>query len=299
MVANGLAAHPELTVSPETHYLTYWRKWYPSDDPVSGELLERLFASKRFSYLGVAREDVESRFASAGGRTHRSLFTAMMDAYASMMGRRRWGEKTPDHFRWIGTLLEWFPRARMIFVVRDPRAMAASLRRVPWGRDDAASHADLWTRAIEQLERWLPDERVTYVRYCDYVCSPAEEAERLCSHIGERFDERVLRPTASDVPIFGREGEAWAKGHLERALSPPTASSLNGWRESLPASHVAEVEHRIGEERLRAWGFEPRDRPGRASVAVRVAFKDGAARLRSAARRVSPRRPARTIPEPP
>jgi len=66
----------------------------------------------------------------AAERTERGVFTAFLRAYADRLGRPIIGEKTPAHVRYVDTLLEWFPSARVIHMLRDPRAVYVSdLRR--------------------------------------------------------------------------------------------------------------------------------------------------------------------------
>ena len=73
----------------------------------------------------VARDELERRLLAAE-RTERGLMAALMRTYADKMGRPIMGEKTPAHLAYIDTLLEWFPDARVVHMMRDPRAVYVS-----------------------------------------------------------------------------------------------------------------------------------------------------------------------------
>ncbi len=83
----------------------------------------------RWLVENVPREEMEGRL-FASDRTERGLFIAFLRAYADKQGRPIMGEKTPAHLAYVDTLLEWFPDARIVHMIRDPRGVYVSdLRR--------------------------------------------------------------------------------------------------------------------------------------------------------------------------
>jgi hypothetical protein len=75
----------------------------------------------------VPREDVERRLLAAE-RSERGMFRTFLRIYADAMGRAVMGEKTPTHLNHVDTLLEWYPGARVMHMLRDPRAVYVSDR---------------------------------------------------------------------------------------------------------------------------------------------------------------------------
>jgi hypothetical protein len=73
----------------------------------------------------IARDEVERRLLAAE-RSERGLFQTFLRIYADASGRPVMGEKTPTHLNYVDTLLEWFPKARVIHMLRDPRAVYVS-----------------------------------------------------------------------------------------------------------------------------------------------------------------------------
>jgi Sulfotransferase family len=61
-------------------------------------------------------------------------------------------EKTPGHLYYSQTILEWWPTARVVEVIRDGRDVCASLQHKsmvrPWAPADRTDQIDQWVRAI-------------------------------------------------------------------------------------------------------------------------------------------------------
>jgi len=102
-------------------------------------------------------------------------------------------EKTPMHSVMIPTILRVLPRARFIHVVRDSRAVVASLRaaaRAEWGRDWAPRRvraaARLWRRFNQAAARDAggSSSNYTLVHYEDLMTSPEAELRRLLALLG-------------------------------------------------------------------------------------------------------------------
>jgi hypothetical protein len=73
----------------------------------------------------VPREEFEARLL-ASDRSDRGIFSALMRTYADHGLKPVMGEKTPAHLAYVDTLLEWYPKARVVHMVRDPRGIYVS-----------------------------------------------------------------------------------------------------------------------------------------------------------------------------
>lgn len=123
-------------------------------------------------------------------------------------GRHAWLEKTPTNERFLERLREEFPDAKMIHVLRDPRAVFASDQAIPRSLRArlAAAH-----RVLGELEdsfrlaaerRRLPRERYLVVRYEEVLADSIAASERLRTFVGIERHAGLLRPTIAGLPAL-------------------------------------------------------------------------------------------------
>lgn len=70
-----------------------------------------------------------------------------------------WGDKTPHYLGNVEDIVELFPNAKFIYIIRDGRDVALSLLRKPWGPANTIACAKYWSElnrkssTIETLEK--------------------------------------------------------------------------------------------------------------------------------------------------
>ena len=124
-----------------------------------------------------------------------------MEQVARAQGKERWLEKTPEHIFEVRNLVEWFPDARFLHVIRDGRDVALSLRNKGWVSSRSSdpvyqliSAARFWYRAME-FGNWLRDaagDRYMEFRYEDLVCRNQKLLDRLNAFIGTDLDYQQI-----------------------------------------------------------------------------------------------------------
>jgi len=231
-----LDRHSRIAIATENHYLGHLLPWEGArhyfrrvgdlrDDAAVRRLVELIYSGEmqrrsrlrelspywRWLTGKVPRVDLEARLL-ASDRTERGLFDAFLRIYSDRRGKTIMGEKTPAHLAYVETLLEWFPDARVIHCMRDPRAVYVSeLRRrreqavgFPY-RQLARAPAFLapfalgqvtwaWARAVHRhraLGRRYPG-RYRALRVEELVTAPRETVTGLCVFLGVELEPRML-----------------------------------------------------------------------------------------------------------
>jgi hypothetical protein len=148
----------------------------------------------------------------ATDRSEKALFTVLLEVYAEKKGKAVKGEKTPAHVRYVDTLYAWYPAARVIHMVRDPRAVFVSEVRRRRSNPDSVPYRVLarvprllavavllettlvWAESIWRLRRNHRRYGDLYlgVRFEDVVSEPEREVRRLCDFLGVPFEPPML-----------------------------------------------------------------------------------------------------------
>jgi Sulfotransferase family len=253
--------HPRLAVPPETHWIVAlaprrldlgWPRRLPECAPrfgrPSGHELERIFAYFTFSRLGLSVEDVRHRVELIEPSTYADLVRLIMSMQAEHAGKERWGDKTPRYVAHIPLLNRLFPDAQFVHVIRDGRAVAASI--AEWSGRPVVSGAASWRKHVLAGRRAgvrLGAHRYMEIRLEDLAEDPRSHVEQMCQFLGERYD-------AQQLDYHQRFVDVRPAPRQEHLAKPPTPR-LRDWRAGLSRSEQRRVEALCGGT-LRMFGYD-------------------------------------------
>jgi hypothetical protein len=144
------------------------------------------------------------------------------------------GEKTPGHARSWELLHRWFPDAKFIAVVRDPRHQIASQRTFAFGTNSVGMAARSWRRTnhriVTMLERLGPTQAMV-VLHDEAVLAPEATRARLATFLGVQSDETRAAPEVAASP---HEMEAF--GDVDPARAHRRAGDLTPRQAALVVS---------------------------------------------------------------
>ncbi|NNE44847.1 MAG: sulfotransferase [Gemmatimonadetes bacterium] len=260
-----LNRHPRIYLYDEIHYFELiWDDRESIGDVDSPQVRPRVYERVRemLRHVGSHREIADAlpdeelaRHASAAGGGYRGLLTSILRAGADHHGADVAGDSSPQDVLYIDQILEWYPQARIIGLVRDPRGFLSSYKN--YHRRGVATYRErynpltnsmLWRsymRALQAGARKHPDS-VAVIRYEDLVDDPPTHLKRLCAHIGVPFDGEMLNVSASNTS-FGNE---------ETEVRGIVASSRDRWRTELTPTEIWLGERIFGRE-MQALGYDP------------------------------------------
>lgn len=247
VLAAILDSHGELASGPELPFVvTVLRQWQDIDSKLGENLA---------THHHLGRDAVRSAF--------RSTLLAFFEPRLALTGKRRFVIHSFGAMVCLDLFADLFPAARFILMVRDPRAVAVSLRRCDWRNaqdgtrlpytTNAAAAARLWNDmlrtaqpAATRLER---DGRLVALRYEDLCRNPGAAMTRIGSLLG----------TAPPQPIVAAEASALVAMSPGNAQPPPVAGRVDvrnesSRRDSLSVTEREQVDATTSELR-RLFGY--------------------------------------------
>jgi hypothetical protein len=246
-----LDGHPELNVFPrETLFFTRALPELEADREVGvRRFVERIFDNVLFGLEEVLEDRVGSekyaaelwrRWQDSDFAISRFLEVAV-EAYGTLIGRsgrHYWVEKTPHTELYAPMIREWYPTARLIHCVRDPRANYSAIR--VWNEREGRSTSvtrfvSQWKasyRAANRNDELLPQ---LVVRYEDLVMETPSIMADVCNFLEIDFDELLLHPTLEGRPFGGNS-------MYQKSLSGVSRDSLERWRSILDREQIGKIE---------------------------------------------------------
>lgn len=257
LLQSMLLSHPRITIPPETKFYSMIRDTHRgvnlSTDRGFRTATKITWTTLNSRGIGFDRERFEALAAEAD-RTWPGIFTAVLAAYADTRGADRVGEKSPVHTHYAHEIMEDFPEAKFVHVLRDPRAVVLSRMKAGFGTRLIGPNIVRWRRAVEMHDRIadrLGPERYHVLRYEDFVRDRETSLRTLCGFLGIEFVPEMLEHQDRDDRGWSDRSKDW----LQNTLKPVFTSSIDAWKQDMKRSHIAMIEASLG-DRIEQMGYE-------------------------------------------
>jgi hypothetical protein len=220
-------------------YLTHIFEWNQQNPPAH----QAGFPDRDYSAYSAAeirqavRQYVAERFSHDG-----DMLSAVMLAFGKVSHQlssqsHHWVEKTPYNELYAAQIYAWWPEARIVHTVRDPRDNFTSYHRKhsDWSPEAFALNwvrstlAGLKNRDLYGLQRYL------VLRFEDLTSMPEAKLGELCQFLGINDDPSLRQPV--------RGGKPWGGNSMfADQFTTISAAPVGRWTESLKPDEVATLE---------------------------------------------------------
>ena len=248
-----LNSHSRIAIAPETHFFRHF--WSHRD--MYGDLQQDANLQAFWDDFSNSKYFQDFRFKDvqricdkifSGERTYKDIFSTLLVEYAKQNGKIRCGEKTPDHLEFAKTILDLYPDAKIIHVIRDPRDVALSFKRIPWGSNYVFSNARLWNRYMDIPKKQnLISNSGSYLEliYEDLVTNSKEMIKVICSFIHEEPEDGMHKFYQSSERYI-EKNEPWKN----KCLQPLTSSYIGKWKDELSNWEIEQIVIKCGQRMI-------------------------------------------------
>lgn len=212
------------------------------DDVTWTEVFERFVA--RLAPAGHPMPATQSTFNRCANRLLHEIAGLAAQRLAHPERRQLFLEKTPHSLLAAGFIEQLLPGSCYIHVMRDPRAIAFSLRRMRWGPDDLSACCAWVTSYCQTLQAHLERSPASFpsiqqVRIEDLANDPETGSLDMTYRLGITADPKLFAGASGDV--------------------------LNAWQASCTESEQDVLNAELG-ELARAFGYDAEDIGARSST---------------------------------
>jgi len=268
-------SHPQLIVYPEE--TVFFRRYLPQAAGLDLEaqlaLAERLLIHifrwnsanpapdqegyPDRDYSTIPFEEVRQRMRKIAAQTYRhpgDILSAAVLAFGQPTADqdvRWWVEKSPYNEYYAEQIFDWWPQARCIHILRDPRDNFASYSRKhsDWSAEFFAANWNRSTQAgVDNLARY-GEQRYRLLRYEDLVSDPENHLRTLAQFLDIDWDASLTAPT--------RAGEQWSGNSMfANQFEQISAAPIDRWKEKLSPTDAVVIEL-MTRPLLLAYGYPP------------------------------------------
>jgi hypothetical protein len=284
---------PRVCIAPETHFLRRFSQvglerkiekfgTLVNDNNVY-QLVAYMYTGRKqvgSSYWGWLQKHVERNYFQekilASVRSEQAIFQALMEIYAEKQLDKGQevilGEKTPTHYYYVPTLLEWFPKAKVIQTFRDPRAIVVStIKKIQKKKEGGlrAKVANMPDWIIDRLvgpvevlhisQAWLDAARLhayyekqypqqyRLVKFEDIINDPENQVRQICNFLEIDFHKDML------IKVDNLNSSYYTQRHSTDGFDPMT---IERWKNHI--NPIAKVWFStLGREHLKKFGYIP------------------------------------------
>jgi hypothetical protein len=161
-------------------------------------------------------------------RSFKIIFKIILEEHAEANNKKIYGAKFPVNSSYIRLLMEWFPNSKIVFLIRDPRAIFASLsggfRKKITSKNKIFNTRILlmfstilqFNKAVKNYKKYSQRENYFLIRFEDIITQPEKYLKRLCNFLEIEFKKEMLLPSVFDSSFKTKQNKGFDRDTLNR-----------------------------------------------------------------------------------
>ena len=238
LLQSMLNAHSKIIFIPEISYI---RRFLKRNPIVSKELAKKLLlADSRLKRLDISLAKILSDTPGAEVNLWQ-VYLDILSKYRKKWGKPIIGDKDPRCIEIIPRLYQYFPRAYLIHIVRDPRDVIVSKTKAAWSKNRSIHNyifANLVQMQLANSHAPLFGSNYLIIQYEKLLQNPVEILSQLCQKLELEFEPNMLSFNKSAQELMAEDEYQWKK----ETLGPLMQDNIDKWLGSLTPLQVGLIE---------------------------------------------------------
>jgi len=255
-----LRSHPDISLpTAESHFfIPFFKKSADFGDLTQLEntqrLLEEIYKSRQSFFdddvhgIKFNAKELAQVFQQKKLSTVPQIISGIFEENAQAEGKKRWGDKTPYYILHLDTILEMYPNAQIIHLIRDGRDCALSMLERKWDLQIFNTYhaAYTWDRYVTAGKVFGAKHPASYyeIRYEDILDQPVASIQKLCYFLNIEFNESVIN--------FKKSGNS---GKTALLTKPLQKNNQEKWKNKMTHKQLSIFESLAGNT-LKDCGYE-------------------------------------------
>ena len=259
LLQSFLNAHPDIHIPNESPFIRHLYRTYRyetnwNQDKVLG-FYEDLLGEPYFRQWSIDREALKSNLLKlAQPDFHSCCIEVLKSGTPDNKTISHFGDKNPQYSLIPEKLLDAFPNAKFICLIRDYRAQVNSMRRVKLETGNIAALANRWVHFSKKLTDFNSNHpnQSLLINYESLVKDPHKVLSNLCEFLKVPYKDEMIEKRTVQVA----SDEFYSSEHHISVKQEVSEEKISEWKEELSKSQIRLLDTICGEQGKQL-GYEP------------------------------------------
>ena len=235
-----LNSHSDITFLPETQFL---RTYLFSNKEINisksnyRDIIDTLTADQRFNRLNIKANQIIFQ-----DKNMYDAYLNLLDLHLRNKQKQLIGDKDPKNIEYIHYLHKFFPKAKLIHIIRDPRDVVLSRIKAKWSKSvPYYIHAVIYVLQLKigrSMGKKIFNKNYHELYYEDLLINPEKTIRKIVKFIGVDYEEELLDYRKSSQELVSDDELDWKK----ETFKPIINDNFNKWKNQLSKSQILIIE---------------------------------------------------------
>ena len=239
MLGSILGQSNECFTTPESQFKFYLLE----QNDLDNLLLQKLLKDFRLKLWQLEEHLLKDELNSLYGKPTKEVLNKILFVFNNKsVAQNFWIDHTPDNLHYFRLLKEKYQNAKFIYIIRDPRSVYASVKRLDWGPNTPVSFINWWRKNISiGLTALSENSRLLVVKYEDIILNPQEKIFEICNWIGINYEETLLIGNNSFLPRYTQSQHELVGKNLDK-------NAISKYKQIITQHEIQYIEYNLKSE---------------------------------------------------